>query len=213
MRDKRSKDWTKPAAPSIRYGPFARLSDWWCAGRDGRKGIPSVPPDARPGTPPAELTTPRMMVLGQLGVGRIEKVWIAYQLEVAALEAELQERSARRDALAVEFGEAGQRLPRDVVHALATRVEEAEAEVARVEEQIKIGLRVTQRHASMIEAHVRRRCAAYLTRLVRVHPDGVRLNHLMRPRWPDQIDWARASLGPELPAPVARAGVLGVRGS
>lgn len=213
MRDKRSKDWIKPAAPSIRYGPFARLSDWWCAGRDGRKGIPSVPHDARPGTPLAELTTPRMMFLGQLGVGRIEKVWIAYQIEVAALEAELKECSARRDALAVEFGEAGQRLPRDVVHTLAARVEEAEAEVARVEEQIKIGLRVTQRRASMIEAHVRRRCAAYLTRLVRAHPDGARLNDLMRPRWPDQVDWARASLGPPLSAPVARAGVLGVRGS
>jgi hypothetical protein len=213
MRDKRSKAWVKPAAPSIWYGPFARLSDWWCAGRDGRKGIPSVPEDARPGTPAGELSTPRMMFLGQLGVGRIEKVWIDYQIEVAALEAELRGCAARRDALAVEFGEAGQRLPHDMVHALAARVEEAEAEVARVEEQIKIGLRVTQRRAAMIEAYVRRRCAAYLTRLVRVHPDGARLNHLMRPRWPDQVDWARASLGPELPSPVARTGVLGVRGS
>lgn len=212
MRDKRSKDWTK-ATPSIRYGPFARLSDWWCAGRDGRKGIPSVPEDARPGTPTAELSTPRMMWLGQLGVGRIEKVWIAYQLQVAALEAELREWAARRDALAGEFGAAGQPLPHDVAHTRAARVEEAEGEVARLEEQIKIGLRVTQRRASMIEAYVRRRCAAYLTRLVRVHPDGARLNHLLRPRWPDQVDWARASLGPELPASAARAGVLGVRGS
>jgi hypothetical protein len=213
MRDKRSTDWTMPAAPSIRYGPFARFSDWWCASRDGRKGIPSVPVDVRPGTPQAELSTPRMMFLGQLGVGRIEKEWMAYQVEAATLEAELQQSTARRDALATEFGEAGQRLPREVVHTLAARVEAAEAEVARVEEQIKIGLRLTQRRASMIEAHVRRRCAAYLTRLVRVHPDGARLNQLLRPRWPDQIEWARASLGPELPAPVARAGVLGVRGS
>jgi hypothetical protein len=210
MRDKRSKTWTKPSAPSLRYGLFARFSDWWCASRDGRKGIPSVPEDARPGTSPAELTTPRMMFLGQLGVGRIEQVWSAYQVEVATLEAELRECLARRDALAAEFGEAERR---DRVHTLAARVEAAEAEVVRVEEQIKVGLRVTQRHASMIEAFVRRRCAAYLTRLVRVHPDGARLNHLMRPRWPDQIDWARASLGPQLPAPVARAGVLGVRGS
>ena len=72
---------------------------------------------------------------------------------------------------------------------------------------------MTQRRAAMIEAYVRRRCAAYLARLVRVHPDGARLNHLMRPHWPDQIHWARASLGPELPTGVARAGVLGVRGS
>jgi len=213
MRDKRSKDWTRLAAPSIRYGPFARLSDWWCAGRDGRKGIPTVPEDARPGTPPAELSTPRMMFLGQLGVGRIEKVWLSYQIEAAALEAELQQSIALRDSLAAEFGAAGQLLPRDVVHTLAARVEAAEVEVAHLEEQIKIGLRVTQRRASMIEAHVRRRCAAYLTRLVRVHPEGARLNHLMRPHWPDQIDWARTNLGPDLPTAVTRAGVLGVRGS
>lgn len=178
MRQKRS-------TPSIRYGLFARLSDWWCGGRDARKGIPSVPDGARPGTPQAELSTPRMMFLGQLGVGRIEKEWITFQLEVAELEAALRDATARR----------------------------AEAEVARLEEQIKVGLRVTQRRAAMIEAYVRRRCASYLTRLVRRHPDGARLNHLMRPRWPDEIDWARASLGPDLPTGVARAGVLGVRGS
>ncbi|GAA4455925.1 hypothetical protein [Phytohabitans houttuyneae] len=178
MRDKRS-------TPSIRYGLFARLSDWWCGRRDGRKGIPSVPEGARPGTPEAELSTPRMMFLGQLGVGRIEREWIAFQLEVLDLEAALREATSRQ----------------------------ADAEVARLEEQIRIGLRVTQRRAAMIEAYVRRRCAAYLTQLVRRHPDGARLNHLMRPRWPDQIDWARTSLGPELPSGVARAGMLGVRGS
>jgi hypothetical protein len=178
MRDKRS-------TPSIRYGLFARLSDWWSGGRDGRKGIPSVPEDARPGTREAEVSTPRMMFLGQLGVGRIEREWVAFQLEAAGIEAALRDATARR----------------------------AEAEIARLEDQIKVGLRVTQRRAAMIEAYVRRRCAAYLTRLVRQHPDGARLNNLLRPRWPDEIDWARASLGPDLPTGVARAGVLGVRGS
>ncbi|BCB84748.1 hypothetical protein [Phytohabitans suffuscus] len=185
MRDKRSTTWTRPSTPSIRYGLFARVSDWWCGGRDGRKGIPSVPEDARPGTPRAELSTPRMMFLGQLGVGRIEEEWITFQIEATGIEAALRDATARGD----------------------------DAEIARLEEQIKVGLRVTQRRASMIEAHVRRRCAAYLTRLVRRHPDGARLNHLMRPRWPDHVDWARTSLGPELPTGVARAGVLGVRGS
>ncbi|MDQ7905676.1 hypothetical protein RB614_14250 [Phytohabitans sp. ZYX-F-186] len=200
MSDKRSTTWTNPATPSIRYGPFARISDWWCGGRDGRKGIPSVPEEARPGTPQAELSTPRMMFLGQLGVGRIEKEWITFQIEVAGLEAKLRDAIARRDALALEPGG-------------AARLAAAHAEIAHLEEQIKIGLRVTRRRASMIEAYVRRRCAAYLTRLVRRHPDGARLNHLMRPRWPDQVDWARASLGPDVPAAVPRAGVLGVRGS
>jgi hypothetical protein len=210
MRDKRSKTWTKPSAPSIRYGPFARFSDWWCASRDGREGIPSVPEDARPGTPLAELSTPRMMFLGQLGAARIEKEWIAYQVEVADREAELHDAITRRDALAASLAEA---LQPDEAGASSTRLETASAEIAWMEEQIKVRLRVTQRRASMIEAHVRRRCAAYLTRLVRVHPEGARLNHLMRPHWPDQIDWARASLGPQLPTSVATAGVLGVRGS
>lgn len=173
----------KRSTPSIRYGPFARLSDWWHGRRDGRRGIPSVLEEARPGTAEAELSTPWMMVLGQLGVGRIEKEWVALQEEVATLEAALREAAARR----------------------------ADAEGAVLEERIRIGLRVTQRRSAMIEAYVRRRCAAYLTHLIRHHPDGARLNQLIRPRWPDQVDWARASLGQEPCVP--RAGVLGVRGS
>lgn len=177
--------WARRSAPSIRYGPLARLSDWWCAGRDARHGIPAVPGDTGPATAVADLTTPRMMFLGQLGLGRVEREWLAYQVEVARHEAALRDATARRD----------------------------EAEIAYREEQIKIGLRVAQRRAAMIESYVRRRCAAYLTRLVRKHPDGARLNELMRPRWPDQTDWARANLGPEPPTGVARTGVLGVRGS
>ncbi|BCB79576.1 hypothetical protein GCM10022251_41770 [Phytohabitans flavus] len=200
MRDKRSTTWTNPSTPSIRYGLLARFSDWWCGGRDGRKGIPSVPQDARPGTPQAELSTPWMMFLGQLGVARIEKEWVTFQLAAVGLEAKLRDANTRRSALAGE-------------PALAAHRQAVDGEIAHLEEQIKIGLRVTQRRARMIEAYVRRRCAAYLTRLVREHPDGARLNQLMRPRWPEQVDWARVSLGPELPTPVARAGVLGVRGS
>lgn len=177
--------WARRFGPTIRYGIFARLSDWWCAGRDGRHGIPAVPGDARPGTAEAELSTPRMMFLGQLGLGRIENEWLAYQVEVARHEAALRDATARRD----------------------------DAEITFREEQIKIGLRVTQRRAAMIEAYVRRRCAAYLTRLVRKHPDGARLNELMRPHWPDPTDWARANLGPAPPNGVSHGGVLGVRGS
>jgi len=204
----RSTDWSKPSAPSIRYGFFARLSDWWCASRDGQLGIPAIPDDARPGTPEAELSTPRMMFLGQLGVGRIEKEWIVYQVEVSGLETALQDAVARRDALATQQG-----LATAQVEVKQRLTEAAAAEITRLEEQIRIRLRVTQRRASMIEAYVRRRCAAYLTWLVRRHPEGARLNHLMRPRWPEQIDWARTSLGPDLPTNVARAGVLGIRGS
>jgi hypothetical protein len=233
---KRTKKWTKSSERAIRYGPFARASDLWCASRDAKKGIPAVPEGEAPDSPRVELSTPRMMVLGQMGLGRIEKEWIVFQAEVAHREAALRDSEARRKSLAAELDEAKDRLQQiegatpdlttkvagedrtpeaivrqrragaqeatrerqqGVVRGLTARMESADAEIAHMREQIDIRLRVARRRAAMIEAYVRRRCATYLARLVRKHPNGARLNELMRPQWPDHADWAQARQGPE----------------
>jgi hypothetical protein len=79
------------------------------------------------------------------------------------------------------------------VHRLTGEINRVEAEVAQVKEQIEIRLRIAQRRAAMIEAHIRRRRAAYETRLVRKHPHGRRLNRLLRPGWPAAPEWATTS--------------------
>ncbi|MFY1637654.1 hypothetical protein ACN27F_31010 [Solwaraspora sp. WMMB335] len=245
---RRSRRWTKRSERAIPYGPFARLTDWWCATRDARKGIPQLPPeDARAGSTPADtephLNTPRMMFLGQLGAGRWEKEWIVYQAEVADLTAGRRNAEAQRDAFVEQLAPARDRLrqadqPPDTTVRLAgeqhtdaaivaqrrrreqaDRRERVAAEVGRLvealhatqtriaylDEQIAIRLRVTQRRAAMIEAYVRRREAAYLTRLVRRHPQGARLNTLLRPTWPQPPRWLRADHQPATTAPPADA--------
>jgi hypothetical protein len=243
---RRTRQWTKTSVPSFRYGPFARLSDWWCAGRDGRKGLPALPDDNGRRGAPVELSTPRMMLLGQLGLGRIEKEWIIYQAEVANHEATLRDSTARREALDKQLAEAKAQITKteetpvdlttkvageertsqaiveqrrvrdqavvkqrqqDAAQRLTAQAETIDVEIAHLQEQISIRLRVAQRRAAMIEAYIRRRCAAYLTRLVRRHPDGLRLNELMRPRWPDKADWARANGGPDADTDATLAGV------
>jgi hypothetical protein len=235
-----SNRWTKRSERAIPYGPFARFSDRWCATRDGKNGVPALPPQDRPVQVPAgqelELGTPRMMFLGQLALGRIEKEWVVYQAEIAAIEARLRDSTARRDSLLRELDTAEKRLklaqetPQNlctrvageerteepivhqrrtleltrrrereavIVRDLTIRLDAVEAQVAQFDEQIKIRRRITQRRVAMIEAHSRRRCAAYLTWLVRKHPQGAELNELLRPRWPEQSEWARAHRGPD----------------
>jgi hypothetical protein len=79
------------------------------------------------------------------------------------------------------------------VRRLTTEINRIKAQVAQVREQIEIRLRIAQRRAAMIEAHIRRRRAAYEQRLVRKHPQGRELNRLLRPGWPDAPTWATAS--------------------
>jgi hypothetical protein len=238
--DRRSRQWTTRFKSTIPYGPFARISDWWCATRDARKGLPALPPDdweePPPGEAGAELGTPRMMFLGQSALIRIEKEWIVFQAEIADLEAVLRDLMSRQQTLSAELSDARARLSKaesakpDVhsrvageertdesivqqrrtadlakrhdrasaaVKQLTDEIDGVNSQIARISEQLRIRLRVAQRRAAMIEAHSRRRCAAYLTRLVRRHPDGVRLNELLRPRWPEQPEWARAQWNPE----------------
>lgn len=68
-------------------------------------------------------------------------------------------------------------------------VEEADVEIARLDEQIRIRREVAEVRAAMIEAYVRRRCSAYLTRLVRKHPDGERVGSLIRTDWEQRPSW------------------------
>ncbi len=229
---KRTRDWTKKSEKPIPYHVPARFSDWVCATRDARRGLPALPPPDRQGGESPELSTPRMMLLGQIGLGRIEKEWIVYQAEVADLNARLEDLLAEERNMANRVDDAKKRL--DVIrgqetdlkakkagedqtseHIVALRrakaaaavlerheaalrdaeanLEKIRVDIAKTNEQIAVRLRIAQRRASMIETHTRRRCAAYLTRLVRKHPEGARLNALMRPQWPDRADWARAS--------------------
>jgi hypothetical protein len=67
--------------------------------------------------------------------------------------------------------------------------QEAAVECARLAEQITIRWDVAKVRVAMIEAYVRRRCAAYLTRLVRKHPDGERVGVLLRSAWNEQPSW------------------------
>lgn len=76
------------------------------------------------------------------------------------------------------------------VRRLTSDISRAEARAAQVKEQIDIRLRIAQRRAAMIEAHIRRRRASYETRLVRKHPQGLLLNRLLRPGWPTAPEWA-----------------------
>lgn len=77
------------------------------------------------------------------------------------------------------------------------------AEIAQIGKQVAIRKEIHERRADIIEAHIRRRRAAYETRLVRKHPRGLFLNRLLRPDWPEVPEWAIAA-----PArvPQARAG-------
>lgn len=76
-------------------------------------------------------------------------------------------------------------------------MDEADVEVARLDEQIRIRREVAEVRVAMIEAYVRRRCSAYLNRLVRTHPDGKRLGSLIRTDWQQRPSWLQD--GPSAP--------------
>jgi hypothetical protein len=61
--------------------------------------------------------------------------------------------------------------------------------IARLDEQIRIRRAVAEVRVAMIEAYVRRRCSAYLNRLLRTHPDGKRLGSLVRSDWTQRPSW------------------------
>ncbi|GAB2568263.1 hypothetical protein Aab01nite_43680 [Paractinoplanes abujensis] len=79
------------------------------------------------------------------------------------------------------------------VDRLTAELNRMSAEIAQLDEQIAIQKEIHERRADIIEAHIRRRRAAYETRLVRKHPQGLFLNRLLRPDWPAVPDWATAA--------------------
>lgn len=252
----RVREWTRRPGQPIPYRPHERLADWWCAGRDARRGLPDllVPAGADPagssglepgvGTVPDLDTaqdmwaTPRTALLGQLGRGRTEKERIRYQAEVTDGLILLAQARAKRDEAHGELRQAEGRLAdlaepgredlaarasgeertdasvlagrrkrefgqrRQAAEAEVNRIRAAAAvhdlEIARHRETIRISFEVAKTRAAMIDAHVRRRYAAYLTRLARKHPDGQRIGPLIRSGWPGQPPWTARELPPEL---------------
>ncbi len=104
----RIRQWTRRPGSAIFYGAFARFADWWCAGRDARQGMPVLNPQrsgwahddhAAPAEGREELRTPRMMFLGQFGLGKIEKEWLRYKRDVAHHLTRLTEARTRRNAV------------------------------------------------------------------------------------------------------------------
>jgi hypothetical protein len=81
---------------------------------------------------------------------------------------------------------------------IARRIREQDVEIARLGEPIRVRFEVAQTCAAMIDAYVRRRCAAYLSRLIRKHPEGARLNHLLGQSRSALPDWATGVRSPDL---------------
>jgi hypothetical protein len=94
-----------------------------------------------------------------------------------------REHAARRQALRAEIEQS------------RTIEQEAAAECAGLDEQVRIRHDVARVRVAMIEAYVRRRCSAYLARLVRKHPDGERIGALLRSAWTEQPSWLAVPQG------------------
>jgi hypothetical protein len=227
----------------IRYGPLARGSDWLCAGRDGRAGLPDGGQAAEdePGGSAAEAaawTTPRTVFLNQLGRGRAEQEWIRYQEDVADSQVKLTRARANLEAVGRALVEAEQRIAdlkaptaddmrtrvsgeehtdaavvaerrkfdyterRSGLAAEVTRIRatlaERDAEIAELRERIRIRFERARTGADVIGAYVQRRCAAYLTRLVRKHPEGKQISALIRSGWHDRPRWSTWDAPPEI---------------
>ncbi|TDP92921.1 hypothetical protein [Labedaea rhizosphaerae] len=86
------------AVKAIKYGLFARWSDWRCAGKDAKCGMPELlvptggaqePPfitvedTSHPSRPALAWATARTVQLGQLGRGMAELAWARFQEGVA----------------------------------------------------------------------------------------------------------------------------------
>jgi hypothetical protein len=89
------------------------------------------------------------------------------------------------------------------VNQVRAAVTEHDVEIARLSEPVRIRFEVARTRAMMIDAYVRRRCAAYLTRLVHKHPDGHRIGPLIRSSWPERPSWAARELPPDIAPDVA----------
>jgi hypothetical protein len=110
--DERTRQWVKRPDHALPYGPFARLADWWSAGRDARIAltnllVPIGPDEKASVSSPAEPQagpgrtlwgTPHTVLLGQLGRGRAEKEWLRYKAEIADQLIQLRQAQAKRDA-------------------------------------------------------------------------------------------------------------------
>ncbi|WP_328458404.1 hypothetical protein [Amycolatopsis sp. NBC_00438] len=235
----------------LRYGPMARTSDWLCAGRDGRAGLPEVVQPAIPPSPEAggenaaPWTTPRTVFLGQLGRGRAEAEWLLYQKDVAESQVRLTRVRANRGTAARDLAAAEQRLAdlaEPTEEELRTRTSgeertdgsvlvarrrrdhtdrrvrleqevarirgtltECDIEIAELRERIRVRFERARTGADLIGAYVQRRCAAYLTRLVRKHPEGKQVGALVRSGWHDRPRWSTWDSPPELADPAGGA--------
>ncbi len=108
--DERTRQWTKHPDRALPYGPFARLGDWWSAGRDAQVVLPNllvpIGTDQKADETAEEAEprvstlwgTPHTVFLGQLGRGRAEKEWVRYKAEIADQLVQLTHARARRDA-------------------------------------------------------------------------------------------------------------------
>jgi len=80
---------------------------------------------------------------------------------------------------------------------IASRIRDQDVEIARLGEPIRVRFEVAQSRAAMIDAYVQRRCAAYLTRLVRKHPQGALISQLSQTR-PALPAWTSGERSPDL---------------
>jgi hypothetical protein len=240
MAGRRIREWARRPDRAMTYGPFARLSDWFCAVRDARAGmaellVPALDEAADPHIGQSKeagqkWATPRTVLLGQLGRGQAEKAWIRYQADVAEVQIQLidartkcQTAGGRRTAVEQRLAdlaapteeERGKRMSgeentdlavladcrmreyterRRVIESELNRivgaVAESESEIARLQQTINTRFEVVQAQAEIIDAYVRRRCAAYLTKLIRKHPKGEELSVLVRNAAPEQPRWS-----------------------
>lgn len=168
MKDKSTGKWAHEPAKPIPYPFTARLSDWWCAGRDARAGLPELPvtPNGEAAADAAADTwaTPRMLFIGQLGRGMAEREWIDFQSEVSTTRVRLTQLHAKRGTLANDLARARRRLqelPAPTPEQLKVRVtgEERTSESVLVgrrrrehaERRRKLENEVTRIHAALTE--------------------------------------------------------------
>jgi hypothetical protein len=241
---RRIRSWSSRSGRSISYGPFARFSDWWCAGRDAKRPLPDLVQEERPrhgaeSTADIWHTTPRMVMLAELGRGRMEAEWIKYKAEVHDEQLNLSRARAQRAALDAELALAREELEhappqpsedelskrvggerhtdisvvrqrrlseharrrhaaKDQALRIAQKVRDQDVEIARLGEPIRVRFEVAQARAAMVDAYVKRRSAAYLTRLIRKHPQGSQLNHLLGAARSELPAWTSGERSPDV---------------
>ncbi|MGX7826032.1 hypothetical protein ACTG9Q_13155 [Actinokineospora sp. 24-640] len=106
----------------------------------------------------------------------------------------MREHSERRKGLQAE------------VSRCRTELADLGAEIARTEESLRTCFEAVCTRAQVIEAHIRRRRAAYLTYLVRKHREGRKLGLLVRPNWDERPQWSTWEIAPGLRAGAPEGG-------